>query len=261
MNTTQGGWSTLPSEPEREAHNRKVLAALIAGGVLFALVAAVCVGIVARDLTKDVIGTPKPVQNASPLPVAEQLPATPAGVTDNGAIRIGDPAAKVVVRVVADLQCPACQMFEKANAKALEDAATGGSAIVEYNIISFLDRASTTQYSSRAGNASYCVAEADPSKYQGWLAAMFQNQPAEGGDGLPDERLLELARDAGYTDPAVAQCITDRKYDPYLRTKTKELLAGGITSTPSVFVNGKQVTEPQPLFGPEGLTPLITAAR
>lgn len=261
MNTTRGGWSDLPSESERAQHNRKVLVGLVAGGVLFALVAAVCVGVVARDLTKDVIGTPRPVQNASQVPVANQLPVAPAGVTDNGAIRIGDPGAKVTVRVVADLQCPACKGFEAANAKVLEDAATSGSAIVEYNVISFLDRASSTQYSSRAGNASYCVAEADPSKYQGWLAAMFEQQPREGGDGLPDDRLIEIARDAGYPDPAVAQCITDRKYDGYLRAKTTEILAGGIKSTPSVFINDQQVSEAKQMFSPDGLGPLIAAAR
>ncbi|PXX58739.1 protein-disulfide isomerase [Nocardia tenerifensis] len=261
MNTTQGGWSTLPSESERAAHNRKVLVGLVAGGVLFALVVAVCVGLVARDLGRDVVGKPKAVQNASQVPVADQLPLAPPGVTGNGAVRVGDPGAKVVVRVVADLQCPACQMFEKANAKVLEDAVNSGSVLVEYNVISFLDRASTTQYSSRAGNASYCVAESDPARYQSWLASMFDQQPAEGGDGLPDERLIEIARDAGYADPAVAQCITERKYDPFLRAKTKENLAGGIKSTPSVFVNGQQVTDPQQLFGAEGLTPALAAAR
>lgn len=261
MNTSQGGWSTLPSESERAAHNRKVLVGLVAGGVLFALVAAVCVGVVARDLTKDVIGTPRPVQNASQVPVANQLPGAPAGVTDNGGVRIGDPGAKVAVRVVADLQCPACKGFEAANAKVLEDAVTSGSAIVEYNVISFLDRASSTEYSSRAGNASYCVAEADPSKYQAWLAAMFEQQPKEGGDGLPDDHLIEIARAAGYADPAVAQCITDRKYDAYLRAKTKEILASGIKSTPSVFINDQQVTDSQQIFTPDGLAPLLTAAR
>ncbi|MFI6172643.1 DsbA family protein [Nocardia sp. NPDC051052] len=261
MNTTQGGWSTLPSESERARHNRKVLVGLVAGGVLFALVAAVCVGVVARDLTKDFIGTPRPVQNASPVPVANQLPAAPAGVTDIGGIRIGDPGAKVTVRVVADLQCPACKGFEAANARVLEDAATSGSALVEYNVISFLDRASSTQYSSRAGNASYCVAEADPSKYQAWLAAMFEQQPTEGGDGLPDDQLIEIARTAGYADPTVAQCITDRKYDAYLHSKTTQILAIGIKSTPSVFINDQQVTDAKQIFAPDGLAPLITAAR
>ncbi|MFF3227471.1 DsbA family protein [Nocardia suismassiliense] len=255
MNTTQGDWSSLPSESQRAAHNRKVLVGLVTGGVLFALVSALCVGIVAQDLTEDVVGTPKPVQNSV------QLPGAPAGVTDTGAVRIGDPGAQVVVRVVADLQCPACQMFDRANARVLQEAAASGSAIVEYNVISFLDRASTNQYSSRAGNASFCVAEADPSKYQGWLVAMFDNQPAEGGDGLADDRLIEIARESGYADTAVAQCITERKYDSYLRVKTKEVLASGVNSTPSVFVNGQQVADAEHLFAPDGLGPLISATR
>ncbi|GAA5090667.1 hypothetical protein GCM10023319_43440 [Nocardia iowensis] len=255
VNTTQGGWSTPPQDPERAAHNRKVLIALVAGALLFVAVSAISVGIVAQDLSKDVVGTATAAQHTS------QLPSVPAGVTDSGAVRTGDPGAQVVVRVVADLQCPACQGFEQANAKVLEDAAATGAAIIEYNVISFLDRASTTQYSSRAGNASYCVGEADPSKYQAWFAMMFDQQPAEGGDGLTDGRLIEIANEAGYTDPAVAQCITDRKYDGYLRAKTQEIIASGIRSTPSVFVNGEQVADAEQLFAKDGLAPLITAAR
>lgn len=183
---------------------------------------------------------------------------TPAGVTATGTVRVGDSNAKVVVRVVADLQCPACKSFEKRNAKTLEDAAENGTAIIEYDVISFLDRASSTQYSSRAANASYCVAGQDHSKYQGWFAAMFEQQPAEGGSGLSDSKLVEIAKNAGYTDPSVAQCITDRKYDTYLRDKTEQVLNGDVNATPTVFVNGKKLDSSQLS---NGLEAAIAAAR
>lgn len=182
----------------------------------------------------------------------------PAGLTATGTVRVGDSNAKVVVRVVADLQCPACKQFEKRNAKTLEDATKNGTAIIEYDVISFLDRASSTQYSSRAANASYCVAGQDHSKYQGWFAAMFEQQPAEGGSGLPDSKLIEIAKHAGYTDPAVAQCITDRTYDTYLRDKTKRVLNGDVNATPTVFVNGKKLDSSQLS---DGLEAAIAAAR
>jgi protein-disulfide isomerase len=200
---------------------------------------------------------------------AEEIPGTataaggsaPANVLDNGAVRVGEPDAKVTVRVVMDLQCPACKAFEEANGKVLEDAVRDGDAAVEYSVITFLDRASTTEYSSRAGNAAFCVANSGVDEYQAWLSEMFTQQPEEGGDGLPDSALIDIAESAGYTDPAVAQCITDREYDTYLRTKTDEVLNSGVNSTPSVTVNGEQVTDAAALMSPNGLAASIAAAR
>jgi protein-disulfide isomerase len=200
---------------------------------------------------------------------AEEIPGTatasggsaPANVLDNGAVRVGKPDAKVTVRVVMDLQCPACKAFEEANGKVLEDAVRDGDAAVEYSVITFLDRASTTEYSSRAGNAAFCVANSGVDKYQAWLSEMFTQQPEEGGDGLPDSALIDIAESVGYTDPAVAQCITDREYDTYLRTKTDEVLNSGVNSTPSVTVNGEQVTDAAALMSPNGLAASIAAAR
>lgn len=184
----------------------------------------------------------------------------PSNVTGAGAVRVGDPKAKVVVRLVEDLQCPACQAFEKANGKVLAEAAGNGSAVIEYNIISFLDRASTTKYSSRAGNAAYCVADSGTANYQTWLTAMFEQQPKEGTDGLPDSKLVEIAKSAGYTDSAVAQCITSHKWEQFVRDNTKQVLAGGIKGTPSVFVNGNEITS-SVIMTEGGLGPIIAAAR
>ncbi|MGW1742748.1 DsbA family protein [Nocardia sp. NPDC001965] len=187
--------------------------------------------------------------------------SAPANVLADGAVRVGDPDAKVTVRVVMDLQCPACKAFESANGKVLEDAVRDGTAVVEYSVITFLDRASTTEYSSRAGNASFCVADSGVDNYQGWLADMFEQQPEEGGDGLPDSTLIDIAESAGYTDPAVARCITDRQYDSYLRTETDQVLDSGVNSTPTVVVDGEQVTDAGALMSPNGLAAVIAAAR
>lgn len=184
-------------------------------------------------------------RGAGPATAGLAIPASfdatgpvPAGVTANGAVRVGDPGAPVTVRLVADMQCPACKRFEEVNGALLTELVANGTAVVEYNIITFLDRASSDKYSSRAGNASYCVAAAGLSDYQKWLTAMFANQPAEGGSGYPDSDLIALAEKSGYRDPAVTQCISARTYDAYLRARTTEILAGGVQGTPTVFING-----------------------
>jgi protein-disulfide isomerase len=163
----------------------------------------------------------------------------------------------VTVRVVMDLQCPYCKMFEANNGSVLEGAVRDHTAAVEYSVITFLDRASSTQYSSRAGNASFCVANSGTEHYQAWLASMFDKQPEEGGEGLTDAELISIAKSAGYTDNAVAQCIVDRSYDDYLRTKTQAVLAGGVNSTPTVTIDGKKVTSNTALMTPGGLAPLL----
>ncbi|MEU8899791.1 thioredoxin domain-containing protein [Nocardia sp. NPDC048505] len=229
-------------------NDRKVLIQVLVAVGLVAVIAAVGLVLVLRE------------SGATDTVVAGQaLPVLPRNVGADGALRVGPEDSKVVVRLVADLQCPACQAFEKIHGTVLEQTVAKGEAAVEYSIISFLDRASTDQYSSRAGNAAYCIADSGTGDYQKWLATMFDRQPREGGAGLADSALIEIARSAGYQDAAVAQCITERTYDSYLRQKTQEILAGGVNSTPTVLINGAKVAN-SALATPDGLAAAITAA-
>ncbi|BCK58862.1 DsbA family protein [Nocardia wallacei] len=235
---------------------RTILIQVGVGAVLVALIAAIGISVAVKQSKKN---DPGPTPSVAAQPAAPD--AVSGSITDNGAIRIGKPGAKVTVRVVADLQCPACQAFEQANGKVLEDAVQAGTAAVEYNVIAFLDKMSSgTRYSSRGANAAYCVAEADPTKFLPWLSTMYQQQPPENGTGLTDEQIVQIAQAAGYTDPATAECITGDKYDKYVQRTTKDVLDEGIQSTPSVFVNGTAVKSSQELMQPDGLRQTIEAA-
>lgn len=238
--------------PPRQPGPSRLVIVLVPLVAVLVLAAAVGAGLLARTAMAETIpGTAAPVGAGS----------APANVSADGSVRIGEPDAAVTVRVVMDLQCPYCKAFEEANGTVLEDAVRDGTAAVEYSVISFLDRASTTQYSSRAGNAAFCVADSGLDNYQTWLAKMFADQPEEGGSGLPDSELIEIAEATGYADSTVADCITDRRYDLYLRMKTDEVLAGGVDGTPAVFVNDEEVTDPEAILGQDGLAPVIAAAR
>ncbi|MFE3023684.1 DsbA family protein, partial [Nocardia tengchongensis] len=128
-------------------------------------------------------------------------------------------------------------------------------------IITFLDRASNgNQFSTRGSAAAYVMYEADPSKFQGWLAAMYEKQPKEGGNGMTDDQLIKIAEDAGYTDPAVTQAIKDGKYTTWVKTQTDKVFATGVKSTPTVYVNGTQVTDAQALMSAGGMTSVIENA-
>ncbi|MFC9964829.1 DsbA family protein [Nocardia ignorata] len=240
-----------------EAADKKRKLAIQVGvaAVLVALVAAIGIGIAMNRSDSDT-STGSGTTGAEGLPT---LPATVGSVTPSGSVLIGNPDAKVKVRVVADLQCPACKQFETANGLALAKAAAEGTASVEYQVISFLDKASTNQYSSRAGNAAYCVARSDANKFPNWLQLMFHRQPAEGGAGLSNEQLVAIANETGYTDPAVATCINDKAMvDPLTKT-TQTLLTSGLKGTPSVFVDGELI-ESNAVYTEDGLASVIADA-
>ncbi len=222
---------------QRTDRTRTILIQVGVAVVLVGLIAAIGISIAVRNAEKNDPG-PTP-----PIPSQASADGIVGSLTDNGSIRLAKAGAKTVVRVVADLQCPACQQFEALNGKTLEDAVASGNTAVEYNIIAFLDPNSggNSRYSSRAANAAYCVAGSDPAKFQKWLESMFKQQPPEGAGGLPDDKLVQIAKDAGYTDPAVGQCITDHKYDKYVQKVTKDALNGGIHQTPTIYVNGQQL--------------------
>ncbi|RJO75085.1 disulfide bond formation protein DsbA [Nocardia panacis] len=246
--------SNVVAATRRSDRRRNVIVQVAVAGVLIALVAGIGISLAVRKSHSN---------SAGPTPVVTGVSAdgVAASLTDTGAIRLGKPDAKVTVRIVSDLQCPVCKSFEAANAQTLADEVANGSTAVEYNVVSFLDNASSgTRYASRAANAAFVVAAADPAKFQSWFTAMYAAQPPEGGKGLPDDRLIELAAQAGYTDPAVAQAISEDKYDGYVQRISREVAGSGITGTPTVFVNGKQVPQ-QSLFVGDGLRRTIDAAK
>ncbi|MFD6389314.1 DsbA family protein [Nocardia sp. NPDC055029] len=250
MTTVSTGKQNPLAAAEAADKRRKLAIQIGVAGVLVALIAAIGISIAVNRSDSDTDSSA----------TAAQLPAVGGSISENGSVVIGNPDAKVKVRVVADLQCPACQQFEAANAAALADAAADGTAVIEYQIISFLDKASTNQYSSRAANASFCVAKSDTSKYQGWLQTMFEKQPAEGGAGLSNAELVQIAVDAGYTDPAVATCINDKPYNDAINQLTEAAFASGVKGTPSVYVNGQPQQSKDVLYAENGLASVIADA-
>ncbi|WP_280399506.1 DsbA family protein [Nocardia carnea] len=240
MNTRTKRKNTLAAV-ERQDRTRRILVQVAVATVLVGLIAAIGINVAVKQSARD---------DPGPTPVIAAQPGTdPAGITvsitASGAIRVGTPSAARTVRVVADLQCPACRRFEASYGPLLTDAVNAGTVAAEYDIIAFLDRASSTEYSSRAANASYCAAEADPTRYPSWLQTMFEHQPAEGGEGLPDSTIIDIAEGAGYSGPAFARCVTDRTYRKFVRAHTSAVLDSGIRSTPSVFVDGSPIDPAQ----------------
>jgi protein-disulfide isomerase len=162
----------------------------------------------------------------------------PAGTTAAGdGIVLGD--GPVTVDAYIDFLCPYCRQFEFSSGRPLAAMAAAGAIRLVYHPMSFLDDASTTRYSSRAGAAAGCAAERG--MFFEYAYALFEHQPPEGGPGLTDAEFVELGLAVGLTDPAFEACVLGRRYLEWPPYVTEVAMARGVTATPKVLVDGVPV--------------------
>jgi protein-disulfide isomerase len=166
----------------------------------------------------------------------------PAGATPEGdGVLIGD--GPVRVDAFIDFLCPYCRQFELASAQTLASLVADRLVSLVYHPMNFLDAASSTNYSTRAAAASGCAA--DQGRFVEYAHALFVAQPPEGGPGLSDAELAEVAQSAGLTDPAFTTCLAEGPYLDWPPYVTERATAAGVTGTPTVLVAGT-VVRPEP---------------
>jgi protein-disulfide isomerase len=211
---------------EQERKERRTRALLVTAAVVGVLLLVVAI-VVAVQAGRDTTG---------------EAAEAPSGVVDGYALAMGADDAPVTVTVYEDPMCPYCGLFEKASSDRLKEYADAGDVQVRYHVVSFLDDASTTDYSTRAANALGVVLDtAGPEVAVKFHDALYANQPAEGGPGLSDEQLIDLAVQAGAEEDAIAGPIADLAFEQWVVNSTGEWSDRGFTGTPTVTVNGKKI--------------------
>lgn len=167
------------------------------------------------------------------VPEAPETPdtsAVPPGVEASGE----DEPVQVVI--FQDFECVHCADFEAENADALEEAVTSGDIVLEYRNLNFLDRATPTQYSSRAAAAAYEVGnQASAEEYRAFVEEVFSHQ---GTGGLDDEQLVEIASSHGAD---IATALEENTWRPMVNVVSQESLANGVSGTPTVFIDGERL--------------------
>ena len=163
--------------------------------------------------------------------------AFPAGA-DAAGVAVGDPDAPVTIDLYVDFQCPACARYERQSGATLDELVASGRARVVHHPVAFLDRSSSTRYSSRSAAAAGCAADAGV--LPRFARSVFAEQPPEGGTGLSAERLVALGTAAG-AGPDFGACVHAERYAGWTRSVTDAASRAGITATPTVLVNGREI--------------------
>jgi len=170
---------------------------------------------------------------------------TPQNLTGTYNVVVGKSSAPTTIKMYEDLQCPICKAFEAATGEQTRAAIDAGRVKVDYHMVAFLDRSSSTNYSSRALNAAMAVlSTAGPDAFMRFRTIAFDNQPAEGSAGVPDSTLIEWAVQSGADEDKVTPLINENTYHQWVVNATDQMSKDNVTGTPTVFVNGKEYTSP-----------------
>jgi len=174
-------------------------------------------------------------------------PGTPpsgSGINqETGAIVVG--SGEQTLDTYIDFMCPICNQFETAYGDEILSLVNDGTITLNIHPISILDRYSQgTEFSTRAANAMYCVAEADPDAAVPFMQAMYENQPDENSTGLTDDEIIAIAAGVGVT--GIDTCVTDGTYTQFVAAMTEKTPvqpgSSGI-GTPTLAVNGETIAE------------------
>ncbi|MEU7589934.1 thioredoxin domain-containing protein [Micromonospora sp. NPDC049230] len=175
-----------------------------------------------------------------------------ANAAGTGIVSGGGP---VTVDVYEDFICPACHRFEQTSGAALEQLVADNKAKVVYHPVAYLNRFSTTDYSTRSSAASGCAAAGG--KFREYAKALFAKQPPEGSAGLSNDELIDIGAGVGLDRGSFGGCVKDGTYRTWTDHVTDEASRSKITSTPTIMVNGQPLENPTP----DALNAAVAAAK
>jgi len=154
---------------------------------------------------------------------------------------IGDPNSSVRVEVWEDFQCPACANYtESIEPFIIQNYVETGKIVYIFHHYAFIDSNSTTKESQQAANASMCAAE--QGRFWDYHDTLYKNWNGENQGAFNDKRLVAFAETLNLDMIAFKACFNENRYKDQIEADFQAGVDNGVTGTPSVFVNGIQVS-------------------
>jgi protein-disulfide isomerase len=169
----------------------------------------------------------------------------PAMITGPGTsgqgVTVGNTGAPHKLELYVDYRCPHCKEFEDSAGSTINQLVDDGTATLTYLPLAFVDE----QVSPRAANGFACAAEAG--KARSYNDALFDNF----GKAWTPDQLIDLGTQLGISDPSFGECVRSGKYQDWVASVGTAGEQRGVTSTPSMYVDGKALELDQ--MTPEGI--------
>jgi hypothetical protein len=138
------------------------------------------------------------------------------------------------IEIYEDFQCPACQRFETISGEYIADLINTKQAKVAFHMLSFLG-----PESQLAANAAGCAA--DQGKFLDFHKLLYANQPPENSGTWTSSYFSTLSIALGITEKSYDKCIANNEYKDWVVNVANEGAKRNINSTPTVFINGKEI--------------------
>lgn len=147
----------------------------------------------------------------------------------NTSVSLGSPTATVQIVEFVDFECPYCrESFPIIRALAAEYGDRIHYVWRNFPIVSLHPQ------SIAAAEAAACANE--QGKFWAYHDRLFQNQ-----EQLTSESLRAYALSVGVTLPAFDRCVSERRYQQFIRDDMADGQALGVRGTPTWFINGVKV--------------------
>ncbi|MFE9691438.1 DsbA family protein [Micromonospora sp. NPDC005806] len=161
----------------------------------------------------------------------------------------------VTIDLYEDYLCPVCKQFQETSGPTINQLVKEDKVRVVFHPVAFLNRFSTTQYSTRASAASGCASKGG--KFREFTDALFAKQPPEGSAGLSNDELIDVGVGVGLDRDSFGSCVKDGTYTSWTEHVTDDASKSGVTGTPTIKVNGKEVQDRTP----DGIKAAVAAGK
>jgi protein-disulfide isomerase len=176
-------------------------------------------------------------------PAGDFVKITPVAYENADGTKLGDPNVKAKIEVFEDFQCDACKTYvDDVQESVIERIVKPGLAYYEFRQYPFLDDRNTIKDSDRSALAAECAAEQN--LFWDYAHILFANQTGITGQ-FSDVRLTAYAKSIGMQVDQFETCLAEAKYQSKVDADLKLGTEMGVGGTPSVFVNGQEVSPGQ----------------
>jgi protein-disulfide isomerase len=187
----------------------------------------------------------------SKVDVSSNGQVEPAVITGPGTsgkgVTVGKAGAKAHIDLYLDFRCPHCAEFEEATGATIDKLVQDGTATLTYWPMQFVN----PDASPRLANAF--AAAAANGKALSYADEMY----GDFSKSWTTDQLLDLGKQLGIGDAKFQQAVQNNTYGGWLESVSTAADDRGVTGTPTVYVNDKQLETEK--LTPEGLQQAVDA--
>ncbi len=169
---------------------------------------------------------------------------------------LGSPDAKVTLLLFSDFQCPACRgLAQGVEDQVIAQFVDTGRARLEYHHYLIIDQIRGGRESRDAALASECAA--DQGQFWNFHNLLFANQGASEANGaFTVRRLKALAASMSLDATTFEPCLDSGRHGAEVDADAVLVAQMGVSGTPTMFINGNRMANPNDLAEYERLISL-----